>query len=418
MPFPILVINAGSSSIKFSVFDADPARPDAEHPEGPLAFAVGGQIDGIGTAPHFFARMAPTPEQPQGETVTDIRWEAGPGHHGAMAALSLWLEAHFDGAPVGAVGHRVVHGGTEFAAPVRVGDGVLERLERLAPLAPLHQPHNVAGIRGIAEHAPDVPQVACFDTAFHRGHAFEVEAFALPMDFYERGVRRYGFHGLSYEYLSEAIPAAAPELDRPDARVIAAHLGGGCSLCAMRGGRSVDSSMGFTALDGLPMGTRCGALDPGVVLYMLDELRLSSAEVARLLYRESGLKGLSGIGNDMRVLEASDDPAAIRAISLFVHRIAREIGALAAGLGGLDALVFTAGIGENSAGIRAAVMERCRWLGLVPDVQANRRRGPGPVRISRPDSDVAAWVVATNEELMVARHTLRLIGTGPTASRP
>lgn len=414
MSLPILVVNAGSSSVKVSVFDSDPDRPGngspgAEHPDGPLSVAVSGRIEGIGTAPHFVARTGPTPEHPDGIALTDIRWEKGPGHHGALAALALWLEAHFDGAPVGAVGHRVVHGGTRFAAPVLIDAGVLAALAALVPLAPLHQPHTIAGITAMIDLMPGVPQVACFDTGFHRDHAFEVAAFALPLALYHKGVRRYGFHGLSYDYLSAALPVVAPDLGRPDARVVAAHLGNGCSMCGLIGGRSVDSSMGFTALDGLPMGTRCGSLDPGVVLYLLDELGMTTAEVTRMLYRDSGLAGLSGIGNDMRLLQDSDDPAAARAIDLFVHRIAREVGALAAGLGGLDALVFTAGIGENSAPLRAAVMARCRWLGVVPDPVANQAPGRAARRISADSSAVQCWVVPTDEELMVARHTRKLV---------
>ncbi len=310
----------------------------------------------------------------------------------------------FAGEPLLAVGHRVVHGGAEFSRPLLVDPPVLAALESLIPLAPLHQPHNLAAIHLLRETQPQLPQVACFDTAFHRTHPQLADLYALPWAYYEAGVRRYGFHGLSYEYIAATLPRVAPAI--AGGRVIVAHLGSGASLCALRAGASVDSTMGFSALDGLPMGTRPGALDPGVLLYLVGERGMTPAALERLLYKESGLLGISGVSNDMRVLLASDEPRARLAVDFFVHRVAKEIGALAAVLGGVDGLVFTAGIGENSAEIRSRIVGACAWLGVTLDVEANRRGGP---RISRDSDAVSAWVVPTNEELMIARHTLALV---------
>ena len=307
----------------------------------------------------------------------------------------------------------MVHGGPEYSRPVLVDEPVLAALERLVPLAPLHQPHNLAAIRSLRETQPRLPQVACFDTAFHRSHPQLADLYALPWAYYEAGVRRYGFHGLSYEYIAAALPQVAPAI--AGGRVIVAHLGSGASLCALRAGVSVDSTMGFSALDGLPMGTRPGALDPGVLLYLVGERGMTAAALEKLLYKESGLLGLSGVSNDMRVLLESGEPRARLAVDFFVYRVAREIGALAAVLGGVDGLVFTAGVGENSAEIRARVVAACAWLGVALDAEANRRGGP---RISAEGSAVSAWVVPTNEELMIARHTLALVAGAQRQNRP
>jgi acetate kinase len=303
------------------------------------------------------------------------------------------------------VGHRVVHGGPHFASPVVVTPQVLEELRSLVPLAPLQQPHNIAAIEAVSERLPGVPQVACFDTSFHRGHAAVAELVPLPPDIRGRGVQRYGFHGLSYEYIASVLPTVAPEI--ANGRVIVAHLGSGASLCAMKDRKSIDSTLGFTALDGLSMGTRPGALDPGVVLYLFQNLGLSPKDVETLLYKKSGLLGISGISNDMRDLLGSTEPAARLAVDYFVYRATREIGGLAAVLGGIDGLVFTAGIGENSAEIRRRICEASAWLGIELDAEANQSRGP---RISRAGSRVSAWVIPTNEELVIARHTGMLLG--------
>jgi acetate kinase len=388
----ILVLNAGSSSIKFSVFalgQAERLRLDAK-----------GQIEGIGTRPRFVAKDA------AGAALSDESFtSAGPdGHAQALRRLGGWLRARLADDRILAVGHRVVHGGADYARPVAIDDAVMARLERLVPLAPLHQPHNLAAIRAVQAQMPELTQVACFDTAFHRGHPELADWFALPRRFYDEGIRRYGFHGLSYEYIARTLPDVAPAI--ADGRVVVAHLGSGASMCALDGGRSIDSTMGFTALDGLPMGTRCGALDPGVVLHLSRAHGMDADAIERLLYHDCGLKGVSGISNDMRDLLASDDPRAAQAIDLFVWRIARELGALAAALGGLDGLVFTAGIGERSAAIRARVCARAAWLGIELDEAANRAGGP---RLSTAGSKVSAWAIATDEELMIARHTLAVL---------
>jgi acetate kinase len=321
-----------------------------------------------------------------------------------MTHVSRWLTAHLGGTVPVAIGHRVVHGGPQFTAPQRVDAAVLDALEKLVPLAPLHQPYSLHPIRTIQAHFPSLPQVACFDTAFHRGHPEVADRYALPDALYREGVRRYGFHGLSYEYIARSLPRVAPEIAR--GAVVVAHLGSGASMCALREGRSVESTMGFTALDGLPMGTRCGQIDPGVLLYLLGQKGWSVKDLEHLLYHEAGLRGLSGLSNDVRDLLASDAPGARLALDYFVHRIARETASLAAALGGIDALVFTAGVGENSPDIRARVCARAEWLGLGLDEAANRAGGP---RISAPGSRVSAWVIPTDEERMIAEHTLEIV---------
>jgi len=323
----------------------------------------------------------------------------------ALEALAGWMRSRFQGETVAAVGHRVVHGGAKYGGPVVVTPEVVRDLKTLVPLAPLHQPHNLAAIEAVAERLPGVPQVACFDTSFHRGQPAVAQVVPLPGDIRSRGVQRYGFHGLSYEYIASVLPEVAPEI--AGGRVLVAHLGSGASLCAMRDRKSVDSTLGFTALDGLCMGTRPGALDPGVVLYLFQELGLSAPEVEGILYKKSGLLGLSGTSNDMRDLLENDAPEARLAVDYFVYRAAREIGALAAVLGGVDGLVFTAGIGERSVEIRRRICEASAWLGVALDPKANAAHGP---RISRSGSTVSAWVIPTNEELMIARHTGKLLG--------
>lgn len=392
----ILALNAGSSSLKFSLFETDVGDD--------LPLVSKGEIEGIGTAPHF--RVV----DPSGRPLAERRWPPGAtlGHETFLSEIFSWIEGHRGEGRLVATGHRVVHGGAAFSAPVVVDDDVLVKLDRLMPLAPLHQPHNLATIRALRTIRPDLPQVACFDTAFHHGLPAVATRFALPREYEAAGVRRYGFHGLSYEYIAEAFAKVAPELAR--GRVVVAHLGNGASLCALRGGRSIDTTMGFTALDGLPMGTRCGALDPGVILYLLQERRMAPAAVEDLLYHSSGLLGVSGVSSDMRTLLASPDPRARDAIELFVFRIVREIGALAASLGGIDALVFTAGIGEHAPEIRRCVCEGAAWLGIELDPAANDAGGP---RLTQSWSRVPAWAIPTDEDLMIARHTQRLFESAP-----
>jgi acetate kinase len=392
MPGCIAVLNAGSSSIKFALCDA--ADPDAE--------LFRGKLEEIDRTPHLKIADA------QDKTVMERSWPEGGLDHGTAAHEILKIMGELgSGRPVIAIGHRVVHGGTAFAAPIRIDAAVMAALTKLIPLAPLHQPHNLAPIQAIADAAPDMPQVACFDTAFHRDQAPVAQAFALPRRLADEGVRRYGFHGLSYEFVVSRLREIAPEL--AGARVIIGHLGNGASLCAVQGGRSVASTMGLTTLDGLVMGTRCGDMDPGVLLYLMDEHRMDARAIEDLLYRQSGLLGVSGISSDMRTLHGSSDPAAGEAIALFVYRIVREVGSLAAALGGLDALVFTAGIGENDAAIRAEVAEGCRWLGLKLDAARNARAAG---RISADGSPLSAWVIPTDEERMIARHTAQVLRLG------
>ena len=390
----IAVLNAGSSSIKFSLFDAD---------DGELALAIHGQAEELYTAPRFVAKDA------GGKTVAEKAWGEGVslGHAGALDHLLAFLRTELSDRRLVGVGHRVVHGGLEYAQPVRLDAAVCAALDKYVPLAPLHQPHNLAPIRLLLERSPGLPQVACFDTAFHRGQPPVAQAFALPAAITARGVRRYGFHGLSYEYIAQALPQY--DAQAAHGRVVVLHLGNGASMCAIAAGRSVASTMGFTAADGLPMGTRCGSLDPGVVLYLMDELKMDARAIERLIYQESGLLGVSGISSDMRTLEASGEATAKAAIDLYAYRIGRELGSLAAALGGLDAIVFTAGIGENSRALRERVCNDAAWLGVTLDAAANADNGP---RISAAGSRVPAWVIPTNEELMIARHTWRVLAAG------
>lgn len=386
----IVVLNAGSSSIKFALYGIDSSES--------LLFR--GQIQQIGVSPRLSVTNA------QGEAIAEKSWPAeGFDHRVATREILKTGAELIRGTPVVAVGHRVVHGGTKYAAPVRVDPELIASLTTLVPLAPLHQPHNLAPIQAIAEAAPHIPQVACFDTAFHRGQPPLAQSFAIPRRFTESGVRRYGFHGLSYEYVTSRLSQLAPDLAA--ARVVIAHLGNGASLCAVHRGRSVASTMGFTAVDGLMMGTRCGSIDPGVLVYLMDEYKMDARAIEDLIYRQSGLLGVSGISSDMRGLRASSDPAAAEAIGLFVYRIIREIGSLAAALGGLDALVFTAGIGENDPATRAEVSAGCRWLGLELD---EKRNADGKGRISTDASTVSAWVIPTDEERMILRHTSSVLG--------
>ena len=389
----ILVVNAGSSSIKFSLYLCGPGAA--------LELTCRGQVEGIATRPHFRATDA------VGAALGEQRWPDGAtlDHEAYFDFLIGWIGDHLGEGRLVAAGHRVVHGGRDFAAPLRVDPRCLEALTSLVPLAPLHQPHNLAAIRAIMALRPALPQVACFDTAFHRRQPAVAQHFALPRELSEAGVLRYGFHGLSYEYIAQVLPAVAPEI--AGGRVIVGHLGNGASLCAMTAGVSQDTTMGFTALDGLMMGTRCGALDPGVVLYLMRERRMDADAIEDLLYNRSGLRGVSGVSSDMRALLASDDAGAREAVDLFVYRIGSFIGALAAVLGGLDGLVFTAGIGEHAAPIRARVCAAASWLGVRLDPVANDAGGP---RITRADSPVSAWVVPTDEEKIIAQHTLEVLG--------
>jgi acetate kinase len=392
----ILVLNAGSSSLKFELFRSDGGRPV------PL---LGGKLEELGTAARFEARDA------AGTRLGEHRWPATapPGHDGAVAWLARWLIDHQPGLRLRAVGHRVVHGGTRHHAPVKVDAALLADLDRLVPLAPLHQPHNLSAIRAVAAHRPDLPQVACFDTAFHTTQTELAQMYALPQALTDGGVRRYGFHGLSYEYIASVLPGLDPRA--ASGRTIVAHLGNGASLCALAGGRSVASTMGFTALEGLPMGTRCGQIDPGVLIYLMDEHGMDARALEKLLYKESGLLGVSGRSSDMRVLLAADDARSRLAVDLFCYRAAREIGSLAAALGGLDALVFTAGIGEHAAPVRERILRQCAWLGVELDAAANAEGGP---RLSTAASAVSAWVVPTDEEGMIARQTLALLDGAAT----
>jgi acetate kinase len=388
-----LVLNAGSSSVKFLLFAAA---------GGELAPLIRGQIEGIHTSPHFIARG------PEGNALAERRWGEGValGHDGAITWLADFLRAEAKGVHLEAVGHRVVHGGPTFARPVSLDRGVLAELERLIPLAPLHQPHNLAPVRMLLDRRPELPQVACFDTAFHATNPDVARRFAIPQELHDAGVCRYGFHGLSYEYVASIVAERDPRAAA--GRTIVCHLGSGSSLCALEGGRSVATTMGFTALDGLPMGTRCGAIDPGVLLYLMNERKLDAGGIEQLLYHRSGLLGVSGRSSDMRALLDSSEPSARLAVDLFVYRIGRELGSLAAALHGLDALIFTAGIGEHSAQVRERVCRSADWLGVSLDDDANRAGGP---RISTAASRVSVWVIPTNEELMIARHTQRLVAS-------
>jgi acetate kinase len=395
----ILVVNAGSSSVKFQIFGIDGAAD--------LERLVKGQVEGIGTRPRLTAQSGDKTslidKSFEPKEVADVP--------AAIGATADWLRETQKFNLV-AVGHRVVHGGPDYDRPVQVDQSVVKRLEQYVSLAPLHQPNNLAPIRTLLTRRPELPQVACFDTAFHRGHSAVADHYAIPGRFYAEGVRRYGFHGLSYEYIAQRMPQVAP--DHARGRVIVAHLGSGASMCALAGGHSVESTMGFTALDGLPMGTRPGQIDPGVLLYLLTQKGMKPEAIERLLYHESGLKGLSGVSNDMRELQSSDVPAAVLAVDYFVYRVGLNTGMLAAALGGIDAFVFTAGIGENSPTIRNRIVEKLAWLGAALDPKANTAR---QMKISKPESKLAVYVIPTDEELMIARHTLSLLRANRTEEK-
>ncbi|MGI9287483.1 MAG: acetate/propionate family kinase [Pseudomonadales bacterium] len=384
----ILVINAGSSSIKFALY-AGRCQLDSK--------LCSGHVENIGAATKFCFAL-------QNGKSGDESWFDASNHAAAFDALIGWLITQFDRNALAMVGHRIVHGGPRFYQPVTIDTEVMDYLKSVVPLAPLHQPHNITGVQSLQKHFPKVPQVACFDTGFHRTLSTMAEHYALPEEWYRRGIRRYGFHGLSYEFISEQLHIIAPELAQ--GKVIVAHLGNGASLCAMQNGKSVDTTMGFSALDGLPMGTRPGNLDAGVVLYLLGQYGMQFEELETLLYKQSGLLGLSGISNDVRTLLASDEPQARVAIDYFVYQVNRQIGALTAVLGGLDALVFTAGIGEHSSAIRRRICQSGSWLGVVLDNAAN---AIGKELISQRDSNPKVFVIPTNEELMIARHCAALV---------
>lgn len=404
----ILTLNAGSSSIKFAVYRVDDADSQAAGGAEPALLAKG-QVEGIGTRPHFIAKG------PGGQVLSESWWQpvtdgagAETGHGSAFQQIWSWLEDFADGGRIMAVGHRVAHGGEAYAKPVRITPEITRELAGLIPLVPLHQPNNLAAIQAVAADHPELPQVACFDTGFHRGRPKVTEQLGLPRALLERGVKRYGFHGLSYEYIVEKLREIAPEVAA--GRVVVAHLGSGCSMTAIRDGQSIDTTMGFSALDGVPMGTRPGLLDPGVLLFLMREDGLGVEALERLLYKQSGLLGLSGVSNDLRALHQSDDPGAAEAIDYFVYRIGQTLGALTASLGGLDALVLTAGVGENDADIRARVCADAAWLGIEIDADANSGGGFGEgARISPVDRRPEVWVIPTDEERMIARHTLRVV---------
>jgi acetate kinase len=395
----ILVVNAGSSSVKFQIFAVDG--------DGRLRRQVKGQMDGIGSRPRLRVTGS------DGDRLADrvYKIERVPDVTSALTVAGSWLRDELGVSPM-AVGHRVVHGGPDYDRPVLIDHGVVTRLERFTSLAPLHQPYNLAPIRSLLANLPKLPQIACFDTAFHRKHDPLADHYAIPRQLHAEGVRRYGFHGLSYEYIAKALPHVAPDI--AGGRVIVAHLGSGASMCALKAGQSVESTMGFSALDGLAMGTRPGQLDPGVVLYLISEKGMSASDVQNFLYRECGLKGLSGISNDMRELETSKDPPAAFAVDYFVYRAGLNAGMLAAALQGIDAFVFTAGIGENSVDIRKKIAEKLGWLGVALDPAENSNHA---LKISRPDSKVPVYVVPTDEELMIAQHTLSFLMKSKSSTR-
>jgi len=387
----IAVLNAGSSSLKFSLFTARIFRP-----------LLHGQFEGLGARPHLVVKNK------QGQTLLEQSWDdsAAFDHEAALSHLLSVMPEFLQRVQVVAVGHRIVHGGVQFHEPVVLTPAVVDELAKLVPLAPLHQPHNLAPVRALMKLAPEVPQVGCFDTAFHATNPSLSQRFALPRELHDAGVQRYGFHGLSYEFIASRLRLVDPVAAK--GRTVVLHLGNGASMCALQQGRSVASTMGFTALDGLMMGTRCGTIDSGVLLWLMDERGMNARQIESLLYKQSGLQGVSGLSSDMRTLLASDDPRAAQAVDLYLYRIARELGSLVAALQGLDALVFTAGIGEHAAQIRSRVCRDAAWLGVALDESANDDRplAAGQAhRISRPDSRVAVWVIPTNEELMIARHT-------------
>ena len=388
MPDCIAVVNAGSSSVKFGIYDIG----------GDEALLVRGQVEQIGVSPNLTAS--------DGETELANRSfpAANFGHSEAMDAIIELARELLPDSTVKGVGHRVVHGGTRFAAPIEVSSEIIAELETLSPLAPLHQPHNLAPIKAIAERTPPIRQVACFDTAFHHVQPHLAQTFAIPRELSESGIRRYGFHGLSYEYVSGRLREIAPEL--ASGKIIIAHLGNGASLCAIQQGQSHATTMGFTAIEGLMMGTRCGSLDPGVIIYLMDEHGMDARALENLLYKKSGLLGVSGISSDMRTLRASQDPKAREAIDLFIYRIVREIGSLTAALGGLDGLVFTGGIGQRDTKSRSEIVSGCSWLGAKLDGDANVA---GEGRIDAAESGLPIWVIPTDEERVIARSTVAVL---------
>jgi acetate kinase len=388
----ILVVNAGSSSVKFSVFATENKA---------LKLKLRGQLEGLFTSPRFVAKDA------KGAVVSEKSWGDGVklGHEGAIDHLRLFLRGFSGELRLVGVGHRVGHGGLKYSEPVRVNEEVLVDLEKLIPLTPLHQPHNLRPIRLVMERMPEVPQVACFDTAFHRTNPPLAQMYGLPKALTDAGVRRWGFHGISYEYIASVLPERAPRA--AEGKTVVLHLGNGSSMCALAAGKSVTSTMGFSAVEGLPMGTRCGSLDPGVILFLLEHRKMDVGSIEKLLYNESGLLGVSGISSDVRTLLESREPDAKLALDLYVYRIGRELGSLAAALGGLDALVFTAGIGENAVAIRERVCRDAAWLGVELDAVANAKGQPC---ITTAQSRVKAWVIHTNEELLIARHAMRILG--------
>jgi acetate kinase len=395
----IAVLNAGSSSIKYSMYLAD---------DDELKLHLRGQIEGLFTAPRFVAKDG------SGTVVSERSWGEGTrlGHDGGIQHLFDFLRKEVSQHRLIGVGHRVAHGGMEFTRPVRIDAGVIQSLERLVPLVPLHQPHNLAPIRVLMERAPQLPQVACFDTSFHHSNPPVSRFFALPLEYAEAGVRRYGFHGLSYEYIASVLPKV--DAAAAAGRTIVFHLGSGSSMCAMRGCQSMACTMGFTGVDGLPMGTRSGSLDPGVLLFLMDQRKMDARAIERLIYQQSGLLGISGISSDMRVLLDSDNPRARLAVDIYIYRICRELGSLVAALGGLDAIVFTAGIGERASVVRSRVCRDAAWTGLALDEGSNASGGP---RISTTGSKVSAWVIPTNEELIIARHTQRAVSSAAATSK-
>ena len=391
----ILVLNAGSSSIKFSLF-AGEGRVTRR------GLLCDGECAGLGHRVHFTAKDG------AGASLIDRHLSEGAGYEDALAALLRWIGERFAQFVLIAAGHRVVHGGALYAGPVIIDDRVVAELTRLVPLAPLHQPHHLAAIAALAKLHPRLPQVACFDTSFHHSQPALAATFALPRRLTEEGVRRYGFHGLSYEYIASVLPEVVGT-SAAEGRVVVAHLGSGASMCAMKERKSVATTMGFTALDGLPMSRRCGNLDPGVVLYLMQQKGMTADAVSDLLYHASGLLGVSGISDDMKTLLSSAEPHAAEAVDLFVYCASRELGSLAAALGGLDVLVFTAGIGEHSPEIRQRICEQAAWLGIEIDEAANRAGGP---RISKAGGRTSAWMIPTDEDLMIARHTQGLVVDG------
>ncbi|MDX9699924.1 MAG: acetate/propionate family kinase [Rhodocyclaceae bacterium] len=390
----VLVLNAGSSSLKFALFPMENGLADSP--------CVSGQVEGLGASPTFSVRNGDGRKQTEAVATSG---ELGTQHRDALSHLFRWLETNSPAIDIVAAGHRVVHGGDRYSAPIRLDNALLTELDAFVPLAPLHQPHNLRAVRAVAQLMPDIPQIACFDTAFHRTQPAVAQAFALPRALSAEGIKRYGFHGLSYDYVARQLPEILGE--RARGAVVIAHLGNGASMCALRDGKSVASTMGFTAVEGLVMGTRTGSLDPGVLLYLMDEKGMDAKALTTLLYKESGLLGVSGISQDMRTLLDSEAPEAREAVDLFCYRIARELGSLAAAAGGLDALVFTGGIGEHAAPVREKVAALSGWLGVALDAQANARHAQ---RIESADSKVAVAVVPTNEERMIARYTVELLG--------